>query len=205
MNDIRSLVLAFEKKLKAFKSTISKLHQESHAQAAIYINSELLRLYYDFGKEIVTSPFKKIDKNILYYSLNEMAKKQFQNVVDLSPDNIERMALFYSLYNELISSFPLAVKILFAIPWGHHCYIIDKCRSCDEAIFFVHKTIVNNWSRNILLNKLDTDIFEREKAYYIDFNEHEFNICGDLLQNLLNDPYVCKFMITTKKNIKKVV
>ena len=48
---------------------------------------------------------------------------------------------------------------IFSIPWGHHKVLIDKCKNNPQkALFFVHQTIVNGWSRNMLLNFLHTDL-----------------------------------------------
>ena len=41
---------------------------------------------------------------------------------------------------------PQLVDELFLVSWGHHRYIIDKCKGdVDKAIFYVRKTIENNW------------------------------------------------------------
>jgi len=33
---------------------------------------------------------------------------------------------------------------LFSVPWGHHCFIIDKFKEQPEkALFFVHQTVEN--------------------------------------------------------------
>ena len=54
-------------------------------------------------------------------------------------------------------------KLLFLIPWDHHRRIIDKCKgNMDKALFFVRKTWENNWGRDVLLNWLDTDLYERD-------------------------------------------
>ena len=60
------------------------------------------------------------------------------------------------------TKFPQLVEELFSIPWGHHRYIIDKCKDVDKALFFVRKIHENNWSRDVLLNFLSTDLYERE-------------------------------------------
>ena len=40
--------------------------------------------------------------------------------------------------------------------------IIDKCHeSCAKVEFYVHETVKNSWSRSVLLNYLDTMLFER--------------------------------------------
>ena len=49
--------------------------------------------------------------------------------------------------------FEMASYKVFMIPWGHHKVILDKCKKQEKALFFVNKTIENNWSRAVLLNE----------------------------------------------------
>ena len=37
------------------------------------------------------------------------------------------------------------------IPWGQHIEIFTKCKSLEEALFYINKTIENNWSRPSLV------------------------------------------------------
>lgn len=49
---------------------------------------------------------------------------------------------------------------LFAIPWSHHKAILDKVEGDQQkALFFVHKSIQNQWGRAMLENMLQTDIY----------------------------------------------
>lgn len=58
---------------------------------------------------------------------------------------------------------PQAGDELFNIPLGHHKCIIDKCfDNPAKAYFYVKKTLQNNWSRSILLNFINTDLYQRE-------------------------------------------
>lgn len=44
---------------------------------------------------------------------------------------------------------------LFAIPWSHHKAILDKVEGDQQkALFFVHKSIQNQWGRAMLENML---------------------------------------------------
>ena len=84
---------------------------------------------------------------------------------------------------------PQIVAELFMVPWGHHRYIIDKCSSCqDKALFFVHQTVENGWSRNILLNFLDTDLYERQGKALTNFNRTLPEETSDLAQEITKDP-----------------
>jgi len=79
---------------------------------------------------------------------------------------------------------------LFSIPWGHHRFIIDKCRdNIDKAVFFVHQSVINGWSRSMLLNFLDTDLYERQGKALSNFKQTLPEETSDLAQELTKDPY----------------
>lgn len=44
-------------------------------------------------------------------------------------------------------------------------------RKSGKALFYVRKTIENNWSRAVLLNWLDTDLYERQGKAITNFNK----------------------------------
>ena len=83
------------------------------------------------------------------------------------------------------------VAKLFQVPWGHHRYIIDKCKgNRDKALFYVQRTIQHGWSRNVLLNWLSTDLYEREGSAQTNFAvTMPSNEC-DLAEQLVKDPQV---------------
>ena len=52
---------------------------------------------------------------------------------------------------------------IFRIPWGHHMFLLDKCKENQEkALFYVKKTIENNWSRAVMQNQVSSNLYERE-------------------------------------------
>ncbi len=80
---------------------------------------------------------------------------------------------------------------LFMVPWGHHRLIIDKCKGdVDKALFYIRKTVENNWSRNVLLNWISTDLYSREGKAVTNFNYNLPKPDGDLAQQLTKDPYI---------------
>lgn len=79
---------------------------------------------------------------------------------------------------------------IFSVPWGHHKCIMDKCSANPEkAIFYVHQTVLNGWSRNVLLNFLDTDLYERQGKALTNFSRTLPDETSDLAQELTKDPY----------------
>lgn len=113
------------------------------------------------------------------------------------------MEKFYNLYFDSIQNFPQLVGQLFSIPWGHHRYIIDKCKDVNKALFFVKKVHENNWSRNILLNFISTDLYEREGKSINNFELSLPDVNKDLAKQITKDPYNFDFLTITKEYNEK--
>ncbi|MGN8652776.1 PDDEXK nuclease domain-containing protein [Segatella copri] len=91
-------------------------------------------------------------------------------------------------------------KLLFLIPWDHHRRIIDKCKgNMDKALFFVRKTWENNWGRDVLLNWLDTDLYERDGKAITNFQATLPAVQSDLAQQITKDPYQLDFLNLREK------
>ena len=138
--------------IKGFKkwvNSISAKYKQSQIKAAIKVNSEMLSFYFELGKEISYTSFKAEYGSKFYDNLSKELIKNLPNVTGLSPVNIRYMERFYLLYKDKIQIFPQLVEELFSVPWGHHRYIIDKCKNVDEALFFVNEVHKNNWSREL--------------------------------------------------------
>ena len=79
---------------------------------------------------------------------------------------------------------------IFMIPWRHHCVIMDKVNGDEQrALFYVHKTIENNWSRAALLNFIGTDLYEREGNAVSNYAATLPAPMSDLAQAITKDPY----------------
>ena len=61
--------------------------------------------------------------------------------------------------------------VFFSVPWGHHLYIISQCKDVNRAVFYLNKTVENGWSRAVLLNFLDTNLYERQGKAVNNFNK----------------------------------
>lgn len=89
---------------------------------------------------------------------------------------------------------------IFSVPWGHHTIIINRCMNQPErALFFIGKTIENGWSRNVLLNFLDTDLYERQGKAITNFTKTLPSPLSDLAQEMTRDPYVFDYAQVREK------
>lgn len=49
------------------------------------------------------------------------------------------------------------------IPWGQHIEILQSCKDVKEAVFYVEKTIQNNWSRAMLSHAIAAGFYSDAK------------------------------------------
>lgn len=56
-----------------------------------------------------------------------------------------------------VDAFPY---FLGMIPWGHHIEILQSCKDVQEAVFYVEKTIQNNWSRSMLSHAIAAGFYK---------------------------------------------
>ena len=82
----------------------------------------------------------------------------------------------------------------FAIPWGHHILIMQRCKEMDKAMFYIHKTLENNWSRSVLDWQIDSNLFERQGKAVSNFSLTLPKPQSDLAQQITKDPYIIDIM-----------
>ena len=67
-----------------------------------------------------------------------------------------------------VAEFPLAFAL---VPWGQHIDIVAKCKSIEEALFYILKTIDGNWSRETLMNCIKADLYHTQGGAITNFAE----------------------------------
>ena len=65
--------------------------------------------------------------------------------------------------------FPLPFAL---VPWRHHVEIITKCKSIEEALFYVGKTIEQGLSRDALINCIKANLYEHQGKIVNNFTDH---------------------------------
>ena len=64
----------------------------------------------------------------------------------------------------------------------------------DKALFYIRKTLENKWSRAVLMNFLDTDLYERQGKAVSNFDLTLPAPQSDLAQAITRDPYTFDFL-----------
>jgi len=92
---------------------------------------------------------------------------------------------------------------LFSIPWGHHIMIMQRCKNTQEALFYVHKTIENHWSRSVLEHQIALNLYVRQGKAITNFQHQLPPAMSDLAQELTKDPYIFDFLSITENYTEK--
>ena len=81
------------------------------------------------------------------------------------------------------------VPKLALVPWGHHVKIMQKIKNINQAIFYINKTIENNWSRAVLEYQIETNLYNRQGKAVTNFNLTLPALQSDLANEIMKDPY----------------
>ena len=141
---------------------LSKRFRQSQIKAAVRVNTELIRFYWSLGEDIVNRQMEKKYGAGIIETISRDLQADFPNTKGFSKRNLFYARKFYLLYCErfkkvqqVVAQFDSAAPgkhesktiedVLFSIPWGHHCILIDKIENDpDKALFFVRKTIAED-------------------------------------------------------------
>ena len=82
--------------------------------------------------------------------------------------------------------FPLPFAL---VPWRHHIEILYRCKSIDEALFYVGKTIEQGLSRDALINCIKANLYEHQGKIVNNFTNHLPALQSKLVQEVLKENY----------------
>ncbi len=197
-----------------FKRWVSQLKQDirsAQIRAAIKVNTELLRLYWRMGADICEKQKSASWGDGWLKELSRELMAEFPDMKGLSHRNLQYIRQWYLFYNQENTIVQQAVAqlddakaqqpvahisedVFFSVPWGHHLYIISQCKDVSRAVFYLKKTVENGWSRAVLLNYLDTNLYERQGKAVNNFNRLLANPQSELAAQTLKDPYNFDFL-----------
>jgi len=123
-----------DKNYISFINEIKQKIKQAQIKAAIKVNEELLRLYWDIAKEIVKRQQEAKWGDGIIEKISNDLKKEFPSLKGFSVRNLKYMKQWYLFYEKGQQ----AVAQIFQIPWGHNIAIITKCKNIDEALFYVN-------------------------------------------------------------------
>ncbi len=199
-------------------TSLKKRYRNSQIKAASSVNREMLMFYWELGRNLEVLKTKYGWGTGFYKTVSRDIERELSGVKSFSPRNLLYMHQFYRLYTvegnvpqvgEQLDKIEITPQVvaqldIFTVPWGHHRLIIDKCKgNQDKALFYVEKVLKNNWSRAVLLNFLDTNLYERQGKAISNFAKTLPTPQSDLAQEMMKDPYNFDFLTITEGYYEK--
>lgn len=133
---------------------LSLRFKQSQIKASIKVNSEMLKYYYYLGADIVNKKAESRWGDGFFKNLSRDLQDSLPGVKGLSETNLRYAKYFYLLYNQNDIFYPQLVdeftsiaddnhSYILNIPWGHHRFIIDKCKNnTQKALFYVRYNMI---------------------------------------------------------------
>ncbi|MDE6553227.1 MAG: PDDEXK nuclease domain-containing protein [Muribaculaceae bacterium] len=183
---------------------LKERYKRSQIKAAAKVNQEMLLFYWTVGRDIVARDAENIYGSGFYENLSQDLKEAIPESNGFSRQNLQYMKKMYLLYHKADTNCQQVVgnskkdseEIIFSIPWGHHCTIIDKFfekREVDTAMFYIRKTVEDGWSRKVLKSFIKTNLHLRQGKAVTSFSRLLPAPDSDLAQELTKDPYIFDF------------
>ena len=163
-------ITIIDEEYKLWLKELSTRYRHSQIKAAVKVNAEMLRFYWELGKDIVEMKAESRWGSGFMKNLSRDLKADNPSATCFSQTNLLYMKNFYLLYSPYIVICPqpeskLAAGItqriieqkdnlentpqvgeqimreIMSIGWGHHKILIDKYKNTPEkALFYVQQT-----------------------------------------------------------------
>ena len=196
---------------------IKRRYRAAQVKASVRVNSEKLLFNWELGRDLVQKKAEELWGAGVVEQVSLDLQREFPNAEGLSAPNLWAMKRWYLFYNQhdtkllqsvietngtkllqpviefdkekfhqLGGEFPTSFAL---VPWGHHIAIISKCKSVDEALFYIGKTIEQGLSRAALVNCIKAHLYEHQGKILNNFTEHLPALQSQLVQEVLKENY----------------
>lgn len=189
-----------DKDYSAWLKEIKNKVRTVQLKAAVKVNFEMLNFYWELGADIAEKQAAAKWGDGFISKLSHDLMAEFPDMKGFSKRNLElirKWFCFWSVQDEI------AKQLATQIPWWHNVVIITKTKNTDEALFYVQKTIQNNWSRAVLTHHIESRLYAREGKAISNFITTLPEPQSDLARQTLKDPYNFDFLMLREKHDEK--
>lgn len=192
--------------LNTLKSDI----ENARLKVALTVNEQLLELYWKIGDNIYSQRAVEGWGTKIIERLSNDLKKSFPDMTGISPRNLKYMQTFAEAYPSFLQA-PLA-KIgspailqvpLAKLPWYHHITLLDKVKDAEERVFYIEQAVQKGWSRNLMMNQVESDLYSRKGKAVTNFSVTLPPIQSDLAKEIFKDPYKFDFLNLAETHFEK--
>lgn len=164
--------------------------QTARMRAALAVNSELVLLYWEIGRDIIALQQEQGWGAKVIECLATDLRREFPDMKGFSPRNLKYMRAFAEAWPEV----QFVQQVAAQIPWFHNCVLLDKIGASKEREWYARKAFEHGWSRNILVMQIESRLYQRQGKAISNFAATLPPPQSDLAQQTLKDPYLFDFL-----------
>lgn len=186
---MEKLVMPFEGYADWLSDLKSRI-QNARLRAALAVNAELVRLYWEIGRDILVRQQSQGWGAKVVDRLADDLRREFPDMKGFSPRNLKYMRAFAEAWpDEQFVQGPLA-----QITWYHHVTLLDKVKTKEEREWYARKAFEHGWSRPILVIQIESRLYHRQGKAITNFSATLPPPQSDLAHQTLKDPYLFDFL-----------
>lgn len=199
---------------------IEQLIEISKLRAAINVNADTLKLYWNIGNSILQKQKEKGWGKKVIEQLSKDLTNRFPNDRGYSVRNLGYMKYFAQEYPDFpILQVPLAklkgqairqvslaklgdkeqefVQVPLAqITWYHHISLLTKVKDNIERAYYITETAHNGWSRDVMMMQINNGYINAKGHAINNFDNVLPSPQSDLARYIFKDPYNFSFLGT---------
>lgn len=205
---VKSESFLADKNYVAWLADLKQRIRITQLKAAVQVNREMLELYWSLGEDICEKQKQYKWGSNFMKQLSLDLRAEFPQTVGFSFINlyyIKRWYTFYSLHSdffyqagkkmEMAENTTVQIpEILLRVPWRHHTVIVQKCKTIQEAVFYLKRVVSDNMSRSVLEHAIDGNLYEHAGKALNNFSSTLPDAQGVLATDILKDPYNLEFI-----------
>lgn len=158
--------------------------------AVVSVNRELVKLYWSIGRDVLARQAREGWGAKVIDRLAADLRAEFPEMKGFSPRNLKYMRRFAEAYPDA----EFVQQGAAQLPWGHHIKLLDSVADPAERQFYIEQAVELGWSRNVLANQIDSDLFHRQGKALTNFQRTLPAPQSELAQQLIKDPYSFEFL-----------
>lgn len=162
----------------------------ARVKAGLAVNSELVRLYWRLGNEILVRRASQQWGSKVLDQLAKDLKAEFPDMKGLSQSNLKYMARFAEAWPEGA----IGQQAVDQLPWGQNISLLTLLDDRPTREWYIKKTIENGWSRSVLEMQIEGQVHLRVGAAQTNFSATLPAPQSDLARDILKDPYTFEFL-----------
>ena len=162
----------------------------ARTRAALAVNSELIRLYWEIGRDILDRERREGWGAKIIDQLAADLRRGFPEMKGFSRSNLHYM-------RQLVAAWPddeVVPQPVGQLPWGHIRCLLDKLDDPSPRLWYAAKAVENSWSRKVLEAQIATDLRGRQGSALTSFNHSLAPPDSELVRDAIKDPYNFEFL-----------